>query len=325
MHRVDLQQALVSRCVELGVVIRLGCAVVRVAGREVELVSGEVVVGGVVVLCDGLWSALREQVVGRPCPARGTGDLAYRLVLEVDGEVRGLVGEGQPGVRFWIGGGAHAVGYAVRGGSAYNLVLLCGDDLPEGGGSKAEAGVEEMRERFAGWDPVLHRLLGKVKGRTVQKWRLMWLEALGEWADEKGRVYMAGDCCHPMLPYLAQGANSSLEDGAVLGCLLGKVEGDGDEEGLRRVGRVYQACRKGRGEKIQKEGFRQRDDIHLADGGAQRKRDEVFARNLGKEEVEAGFPSRWTCPEVQGFLWGYDAYSDAERGWKGDLERGVEA
>lgn len=299
----------------------------RVEGREVELASGEVVPASVVVLCDGLWSALREQVVGKPCPAKATGDLAYRLVLEVDEEVRGLIGgEGkQPGVRFWIGGGAHAVGYAVRGGEAYNLVLLCGDDLPEGGGSKAEAGVEEMRERFAGWDPVLHGLLGRVKGRTVHKWRLMWLEALAEWADEKGRVYMAGDCCHPMLPYLAQGANSSLEDGAVLGCLLGKVLGDEDEEGLGRVGRVYQACRKGRGERIQKEGFRQRDDIHLEDGEAQRIRDEVFARNLGREEVEAGFPSRWTCPEVQGFLWGYDAYADAERGWKEDVERGVEA
>jgi hypothetical protein len=47
------------------------------------------------------------------------------------------------------------------------------------------------------------------------------------------------------------------------------------------------------------EGLRRRDDIHLPDGEAQRRSDEVFARNLGREEVEAGFLSRWTCPEVK--------------------------
>jgi hypothetical protein len=33
----------------------------------------------------------------------------------------------------------------------------------------------------------------------------------------------SGDSCHPMLPYLAQGANSAIEDGAVLGLLLGHL------------------------------------------------------------------------------------------------------
>ena len=32
----------------------------------------------------------------------------------------------------------------------------------------------------------------------------------------KGRVTLLGDACHPMLPFLAQGANSALEDGLVL-------------------------------------------------------------------------------------------------------------
>lgn len=34
---------------------------------------------------------------------------------------------------------------------------------------------------------------------------------------------MLGDAVHPMLPYLAQGANSAVEDGVVLGDCLHKV------------------------------------------------------------------------------------------------------
>ena len=64
----------------------------------------------------------------------------------------------------------------------------------------------------------------------------------------------SGDSCHPMLPYLAQGANSSLEDGAVLGRLLGRVK---DEESIPTAISLYETLRKRRGEAIAQETFRQ--------------------------------------------------------------------
>lgn len=57
-----------------------------------------------------------------------------------------------------------------------------------------------------------------------------------------------------MLPYLAQGANSSLEDGAVLGLLLGHMT---DKEQLPRILRLYESMRKSRGEAIVRETFKQ--------------------------------------------------------------------
>lgn len=43
---------------------------------------------------------------------------------------------------------------------------------------------------------------------------------LDSWYHPSGRVVLIGDAVHPMLPYLAQGANSAMEDGVVLGeCL----------------------------------------------------------------------------------------------------------
>jgi salicylate hydroxylase len=33
-------------------------------------------------------------------------------------------------------------------------------------------------------------------------------------------------------------------------------------------------------------------------------------------ELKADFPSRWTCPRVQRWLYGYDAYTEVEEGFK---------
>lgn len=57
-----------------------------------------------------------------------------------------------------------------------------------------------------------------------------------------------------MLPYLAQGANSSMEDGAVLGSLLRHLKRKSDLPGVLRL---YQSLRKSRGEAIARETFKQ--------------------------------------------------------------------
>lgn len=63
-----------------------------------------------------------------------------------------------------------------------------------------------------------------------------------------------GDSCHPMLPYLAQGANSAVEDGAVLGQLLGHVK---TKAQVPQALRLYEKLRKARGEAIVRETFKQ--------------------------------------------------------------------
>jgi salicylate hydroxylase len=46
------------------------------------------------------------------------------------------------------------------------------------------------------------------------KWALIAREPLQRWSV--GRVTLLGDACHPMLPFLGQGANMAIEDGMVL-------------------------------------------------------------------------------------------------------------
>jgi salicylate hydroxylase len=57
-----------------------------------------------------------------------------------------------------------------------------------------------------------------------------------------------------MLPYLAQGLNSGLEDGAVLGRLLGHVQ---DLTQIDAATSLYQSLRKSRSEAIARETFKQ--------------------------------------------------------------------
>ncbi|KAJ3544093.1 hypothetical protein NM208_g3238 [Fusarium decemcellulare] len=308
LHRVDLQLALYERAQQLGVTIHLGERVNSVDFEQtlVTTQSGMKAQGDLIVAADGLWSTCRQLYLDKPDSPMPTGDLAYRVVLSLedinDDDLREWIAN--PSVHFWIGPGAHAVGYSLKGGNMYNIVLLVPDDLPEGS-RRQEGSVEEMKALFKGWDPILGRFLDLVK--RVDKWKLMHRNELVNWVNDKSNlVFMQvkrRDSCHPMLPYLAQGANSAIEDGAVLGRLLERIS---TQDQLPKALKIYEKLRKGRGEAIVRETFKQRDAFHMHDGSEQEARDALFISQLGKE-LKGPFPSRWTCPEVQPWLYGYDA------------------
>lgn len=146
-----------ARAVELGVTFHLGERVKAIdfSGPSVTTVSGNTYSGDLIVGADGLWSRCRECLLGVRDEPAPTGDLAYRIVLTLDDideeDLREWVEK--PSVHFWIGPGAHVVGYSLRGGKMYNIVLLVPDDLPAGV-SKQSGSVEEMRKLFEGWDPL---------------------------------------------------------------------------------------------------------------------------------------------------------------------------
>lgn len=177
MHRVDLQQALLARANALGIRFQLGQRVEAIDfdRAEISTKSGMTAKADLIVAADGLWSKSRSLFTGIENAPRPTGDLAYRVVLDLDRvtdpELRHWISH--PSVHFWIGPGAHAVGYSVRAGRMYNLVLLVPDDLPAGV-SRQPGNVEEMRALFKDWDPVLGRFLSMVD--SVEKWKLMHSE-----------------------------------------------------------------------------------------------------------------------------------------------------
>lgn len=314
-HRVDLQQALVKRARALGVSVVLDAKVSTIDFGQNPGARARITAGGstytadLVVGADGLWSTCRSTFLGRKDTPLPTGDLAYRIVLKVDQikdqKLRDMVQI--PACRFWAGPDAHVVAYSMRGGDMYNVVLLVPDDLEEGV-SRTQGDTEEMQKLFEGWDPVLTELLECVD--KVDKWKLMHRDEMDSWVNTQSNLVLIGDSCHPMLPYLAQGANSSIEDGAVLGLLLSS-ELFRSKSQLPETLQLFQKLRKARGEGIVRETFKQRKDFHMRDGPEQLQRDEMMLRQLGKE-LTGAFPSRWTCPEVQPWLYGYDAFKEVE-------------
>ncbi|OQU96450.1 FAD binding domain-containing protein [Cladophialophora immunda] len=315
IHRVDLQKILYNKAISLGVTVRLDCRVSSVvnttAGPKAILKSGQEIQSDLVVGADGLWSKCRESMLKTADQPLPTGDLTYRIVLQLDKITDPELKEwiANPQVHFWIGPYSHAVAYSIRSGTMYNIVLLCPDDLPQGL-SRTTGSVNEMRALFAGWDPILTRFLEQVE--QVDKWKLMHREELESWTNKEKTFLLLGDSCHPMLPYLAQGANSSIEDGGVLGRLLSHV---GSKEQLSWAITLYERLRKPRSERIARETFHQREAFHMPDGPEQQARDKLFESQLG-QEISGKFPSRWTCPEVQPWLYGYDAYREADEAVK---------
>jgi salicylate hydroxylase len=318
MHRIDLQTLLFDRAVELGVAVRFDAKVVHIQHNEdhpvIILDDNTHHQHSLIVGADGLWSKCRSSLLGHASDPEPTGDLAYRIILTLDQlvsdpELRAWISN--PQCHFWAGPSSHAVGYSVRNGTNFNLVLLVPDDLPPDV-QRQTGSTQEMRTLFKDWDPILTRFLDHVE--TVDKWKLMHRKELETWVNDRGTFVLIGDASHNMLPYLAQGANSALEDGAILGALLSLVNtASSTPLTLAEAMEVFQSLRKPRSEAIARETVLQRHLFHLPDGDEQKQRDAAFVKQMNGEKVEGNFVSRWTDLEATQWLWGYDAYAEVER------------
>ncbi len=80
-----------------------------------------------------------------------------------------------------------------------------------------------------------------------------------------------------MLPYMAQGANSSLEDGATIGALLSKIQ---RRDQISAAMMMYDTIRRPRVDQLVKEAFEQGKEHHLPDGIEQAKRDKLLSKSF---------------------------------------------
>ena len=102
----------------------------------------------------------------------------------------------------------------------------------------AKGDVKELRAAYEGFHQDVRNVLDACP--DCHKWAILEREPLPRWSD--GRVVLLGDAAHPMTPYMAQGAATSIEDAAVLARCLEAVNGDDIEGAFKR----YEAHRKPR-------------------------------------------------------------------------------
>ncbi|KAF7554714.1 hypothetical protein G7Z17_g2721 [Cylindrodendrum hubeiense] len=306
IHRADLHGALIAKAQSLkGVTIKLGSSVVGVDFNHasVRLSNGESVEGDVVLAADGIKSAIRKLLLDDESDiAIPTGDAVFRLMLPReamlhDANLRECI-EGAT-VRRWIGPGGHVVAYPVRNHQLYNIAMA----HPDRGGleeSWTTRGSKEMLlKEYEGWDPLLVKMLTLVPDEEVLEWKLCSHPPLKTWI--RGSCALLGDACHPMLPYVAQGAAQAVEDAAALGVILSNLKSKLD---IPLALEAYQHTRKLRAETIQGFGMDTRASLHLKDGPAQIARDLQFTTHSN--------PDRWTNTASQRYLWSFDAEQEAK-------------
>jgi len=103
--------------------------------------------------------------------------------------------------------------------------------------------VEELRRVYADFHPEARALLAACD--SVTKSALYVRDPLPVWS--RGAVTLLGDACHPMVPFMAQGACMAIEDAVVLGNAMAGIGRAGIDAALKR----YEDARKERTARVQ--------------------------------------------------------------------------
>jgi len=213
IHRADLQNVLLNKVQALGVDVRCSSPVQKLPTDLHENTNA-------LIIADGVWSNLRQQLLGDG-PPRITGHLAYRALLsqaDLPAHLR------TQDVSVWMGPKVHVVQYPVRGGEWLNVVCLTEgqlegvtlQDLQGWDLSKTSQDTRaDLQSALKNTCPHLQALV-----EACSNWRL-WplcdrppMQSAAQHAQ--GRIALVGDAAHPMRPYLAQGAGMAIEDAAEL-------------------------------------------------------------------------------------------------------------
>ena len=274
-HRADLLQALEAR-LPSGTV-RLGAKVLSVEGDAdcplVRLADGREVRCRLLVGADGIHSVVRSTLFGQEHP-RFTGVVAFRATVPAS-RAAGL-SNADAFTKWWgwdrttqivtfpLGTDGDLFVFATIGQESWTLEswTLPGD-------------VEELRALYRSFHPEAVALLQHCEG--VFKTALYEREPMPSWS--KGRIVLLGDACHPMLPFMAQGAGMAIEDAVVLARCLAEAP---DEQGIA----AYERARWDRTAKIQ-HGSRSNDWLRKDDDA-----DWVYGYDAWSVPLERAAPQR---------------------------------
>ena len=223
LHRHDLHQILADavRQARPGAIV-LGASLTGLQqderGVSLRFADGREARAELVIGADGVHSQARRSLFGEDEP-QFTGVVAWRGVIAAE-RLPPHLREAQSVT--WIGPGGHVVHYPLRRGELVNYVSVVerGDWRVESWSVRGS--VEECLADYPGWHGDVRTLIAATG--SPHKWALFGRAPMPRWSH--GRVALLGDACHPMPPFLAQGAAMALEDALVLARSL---EAHGDD------------------------------------------------------------------------------------------------
>jgi salicylate hydroxylase len=199
---------------------------------RIEFSNGKTATADALIGADGVHSTVRKALFGDD-QARFTGIIAWRGTVpmkHLPEHMKRMVGTN------WVGPGGHVVHYPVQRGELMNFVGVVERADWRIESWTALGSAEECAHDYKGWNEDVHRM---IRGAPqLYKWALVGRPPMELWAQ--GRITLLGDACHPMLPFLAQGAVMAMEDGLILARTFSEYSNI--EEALGR----YESARKER-------------------------------------------------------------------------------
>ncbi|MEJ8811536.1 FAD-dependent monooxygenase [Variovorax ureilyticus] len=172
----------------------------------------------VLIGADGIHSVVRNAMFGAESP-RFTGVVAFRAVVPTE-RVKDV-----PNIAAftkWWGPSPESqiVTFPLNQGRDTFIFATTAQDSWHEESWTTAGNVEELRGFYAGFHPDACALLDACD--TVLKTALYERDPLKNWS--RGHMTLLGDACHPMMPFMAQGAGMAIEDAVVLARNLAGVD-----------------------------------------------------------------------------------------------------
>ncbi len=244
IHRADLLAALAAEFPLEQVVFgkRVKSLAQDAARVSLTFEDGTQAEHDLVIGADGIHSRVRAALFGEEKP-RFTGVVSYRAVVPTE-RVKD-VPEIEAFTKWW-GPNPHTqiVTFPLNQGRETFVFATTGQPEWTEESWTSEGDVQELRAAYQDFHAEPRKLLAACD--SVLKSALYEREPLAQWSV--GAVTLLGDACHPMLPFMAQGAGMAIEDAVVLGRALTGVQ---DRPLAMRGLQVYENARRERTARIQ--------------------------------------------------------------------------
>ena len=276
---------------------------------------------------DGLKSIVRQTLFPDVKPRAPTNNAAYRALMPYS-ELHAKVPESKEfgnQIDVWLLERGYAIMYPISGGRDWNAVLSHYRPSPVTTADE-EVDMAEMRSYYSGLDPRLCKIIDAIP--DTKRWPLLMTGPLESWSSPQKNVVLMGDAAHSMTNHLAQGAATSMEDGAFLGRVL--AEANRGVLTLPQALHVYERTRMPRAWIKQQASFIA-GSIFMADEARAQARDaslpaqnprtsaqidlEGLQSTTGKvtgPDANAHHWNLWASPETLQSVFGYDAEGDAD-------------